>query len=114
MELTLEQFAWSWLAQRHHKGRPLSPRTVALYTGELRRDILPTLGAIPLADLKRAHVRAWYDERSGPTGPGRLTAVKCYRLLRAICTTAVEEELLAAQPCTLRGAGQEWSPERPC
>lgn len=113
MTVTVEEFAWRWMNQRHHRGRPLAPRTVALYTGQLRRDILPALGAVPLAELSRAQVRGWYDERCGASGPGRLSAAKCYRLLRAICATAVEEELLDASPCTLRGAGDEWSPERP-
>lgn len=113
MELTLAAYADVWLATRRTRGRPLAPRTVALYRWQLDREIGPGLGAVPLAALTRAQVRAWYDERSGPAGPGRLTTAKCYRLLRAICATAVEEGLLPATPCTLRGAGDEWSPERP-
>jgi integrase len=42
-----------------------------------------------------------------------MTAAKCYRLLRAMLASAVEQELLPATPCTLKGAGDEWSPERP-
>jgi integrase len=44
---------------------------------------------------------------TGPKGPGQLTTAKCYRLLKAICATAARDELITANPCTIRGAGQE-------
>lgn len=41
-------------------------------------------------------------------------AAKSYRLLRAILTTAVEEDkILPRNPCRVRGAGEEHAPERP-
>jgi len=58
-------------------------------------------------------VRSWHARLSGDDGPGAITAAKCYRLLRTICGTAVAEEQLARTPCTIKGAGQERSPERP-
>src|SRR3546814_23229 len=45
-------------------------------------------------------------------GPGASTAAKCYRLLRAILNTAVDDGLLASNPCTIRGAGAENTTER--
>lgn len=56
-------------------------------------------------------MRAWYDGLV--EARGQQVAAKSYRLLRAILATAVEDELLVATPCTLRGAADEWSPERP-
>jgi integrase len=44
------------------------------------------------------------------SGIGR---AKCYRLLHAIMESAVRDELIARNPCTIHGAGQEHSPERP-
>ena len=42
------------------------------------------------------------------------TAAKTYRLLRAIMTTAVEEDkILPRNPCRVRGAGEEHAEERP-
>jgi integrase len=42
------------------------------------------------------------------------TAAKAYRLLRSILTTAVEEDkILPRNPCRVRGAGTEQTPERP-
>jgi integrase len=41
-------------------------------------------------------------------------AAKAYRLLRAVLTTAVEEDnILPRNPCRIRGAGDEEAPERP-
>ncbi len=45
--------------------------------------------------------------------PGPVTVAKAYRLLRSILNDAVEDGLLARNPCTIRGAGVERSPERP-
>ena len=38
---------------------------------------------------------------------------KCYRLLRTICETAYSDELISRNPCNLKGASVERSPERP-
>jgi len=84
-----------------------------LYATELRLHILPVLGATRLARLTTAKVRAWYADLRGPDGPGASTAAKCYRLLRSILTTAVEDGLIPANPCTIKGAGIEPADERP-
>jgi len=107
----LGDFAHRWLVRRRVRGRPLAPQTVAHYRVLLRLHILPALGAVPLAAITRAQVRAWYDDLQD--NRSALTAAKSYRLLRAMLVTAVEEGLLTATPCTLRGAGEEWTPERP-
>jgi len=57
-------------------------------------------------------VRRWHADLVS-RGPGLSTAAKCYRLLRAILNTAVEDHHLVANPCTIRGAGTESAPERP-
>ena len=45
--------------------------------------------------------------------PGPVTVAKAYRLLRTICETAVSDEMIARNPCNLKGAAVEHSPERP-
>jgi integrase len=112
VEHTLASYAEQWLRTRRVRGRPLAPRTVGLYRWQLQRHILPVLGSTRLEELTRAQVRAWYAAVRDD-GPGQLTAAKCYRLLRAICAAAVEDEVLTVTPCTLKGAGDESSPERP-
>lgn len=110
---SLKVYAEHWIETRLVRGRPLAPRTAELYRAQLKNHILPALGLTPLRQLEASAVRAWYGKLSGPSGPGQVTAAKCYRLLRAICTTAVDDNLIARSPCSIRGAGQERSGERP-
>ncbi|MEA2901695.1 MAG: hypothetical protein QOH36_1582 [Actinomycetota bacterium] len=110
--LTLADYSSQWLESRlTSKGARLRPRVRELYEGQLRCHILPTLGRAPLAKLRPTTVRSWYTALVD-NGPSAITAAKCYRLLRAILNTAVEDGLLAVNPCTIRGAGAERSPER--
>ncbi|GAA4301683.1 hypothetical protein GCM10023162_03020 [Klenkia terrae] len=109
----LQVYAEHWVETRLVRGRPLAPRTAELYRAQLKNHIVPSLGSTPLRQLEASSVRAWYGKLSGPAGPGQVTAAKCYRLLRAICTTAVDDNLIARNPCSIRGAGQERSSERP-
>jgi integrase len=92
-------------------GAPLRPRVRELYEGQLRLHILPTLGTVPLDRLQPATIRKWYGALL-EDGPGASTTAKCYRLLHAILNTAVEDGLIATNPCTIRGAGAERAAER--
>ena len=112
-DMTLADYADEWLANRRVRGRPLAPRTRELYAGLLRRHINPHLGQVELRRLDVAAVRRWHAEVTGPDGTGAVTAAKAYRLLHAICATAVTDEEMARNPCVLPGAGIEHSPERP-
>ena len=95
--VTLESFAEAWLGSR-----TLTPRTHALYRSLLDRFILPELGEMPLKDLSPAVVRAWHAKVT----PNRPTQrAHAYSLLRAICSTAVMDEVLVANPCRVAGAG---------
>lgn len=107
-EVILRDYATSWLAQR-----PLRPRTVELYQGLLDRYIIPGLGRIALGDLSPREVRSWHVALLKRGTPGPVTVAKAYRLLRTICETALSDELIARNPCNLRGASVEHSPERP-
>ncbi|HEV2810070.1 MAG TPA: tyrosine-type recombinase/integrase [Acidimicrobiales bacterium] len=107
-KVTVADYAAHWL-----DGRPtLRPRTVAEYRGVLDRHVLPSLGAVELGRLDVATVRAWHAKllRAGVGAP---TVARSYRVLRAICATAVEDSIILANPCSVKGAGQDHSPERP-
>jgi integrase len=106
---TLERYADSWLADR----AGLRPRTRELYAGQLRNHILPALGGLELGRITPAQVRQWHAQLSSSDVIGSVTTAKCYRLLRTILATAVEDELISRNPCVLQGAGAERSPERP-
>jgi integrase len=110
---TLATYAERWLTVRRAKGRPLAPRTVALYRHELDRHILPTLGAVQLRHLDATAVRARWAAMTGSAGPGAVTSAKCYRLLHAIMQTAVTDEEVVRNPCAIAGAGIEPTSERP-
>src|SRR5215831_14192806 len=46
-------------------------------------------------------------------GTSAVTVAKAYRLLKAILTTAADDGVIRRNPCRIKGAGQEKSPERP-
>jgi integrase len=50
--------------------------------------------------------------RSGPDGTP-VTAAKAYRLLKSIMATAVDDGLIRRNPCRIKGASVEKSPDRP-
>lgn len=111
---TLAEYAPEWLDSRlTSRGETLRPRTRELYDNELELHILPTFGGVPLAKITTAHVRNWSAGMRGPDGPGACTAAKCYRLLRTIMGTAVEDGLVIINPCTIKGAGTEPTSKRP-
>jgi len=107
--VTLERYGRQWLALR----TDLRPRTRELYAGLLKLHLLPALGSHEIGRITPSIVRSWYSELNGDGGPGHATAARCYRLLRTIMNTAVTDELVVKNPCQVKGAGAERSPERP-
>lgn len=111
-KVTLRTYSAQWLESRvTNTGARLRPRVRELYEGQLRLHILPNLGDMPLGQLRTAVVRSWYTTMI-KSGPGASTTAKCYRLLRAILNTAIDDGMLAVNPCTIRGAGAEQAAER--
>lgn len=109
-EITFADYVVDWFEMK----RPhISVNTYRLYASELRCHIVPALGAYPLVALTPSVIRAWHSEMVDANRPGPVTVAKVYRLLRSILTTAVEDEILLRNPCIVKGAGQEFSPERP-
>ena len=101
-----EDYSWRWLEDRLN----LRPRTRELYTSQLNRHLVPAFGHLELVQITTAKVRTWH---AGIAKTKPVTAAKCYRLLRTIMATAVEDQMLVANPCAIKLAGQERSPERP-
>jgi integrase len=103
----LREYAKAWLEERQ-----LSPTTYERYGYVLRLHILPTLGSYAVADITEPEVRRW---RKGllDAGTGNATAAKSYRTLRAILNTAVDDGLIRRNPCRIKGAGDDKTPERP-
>lgn len=96
--ITLEKYADRWIEQRQ-----LRPRTKQLYKSMLDRLILPDLGDIKLVKLTPARIREWHADL-GNAHPTR--NAHAYALLHAIFATAVQDEVLDANPCRIRAAMQ--------
>lgn len=95
---TLAEYASVWLAQRAVK-----PKTRADYSQMLRDHILPELGELPLRSISPDRVREWF----GPLCPAHPGArAQTYGLLKSICGTACDDDLIESNPCRIRGAGQ--------
>lgn len=122
---TVEEYVHRWITE--HPSAKSS--TKEMYLGLLRTCIGPTLGHIRLVQLTPDRVRRWHYElgerlasdaaarraallaRGKDVSPvsvkdGRARQAQAYRVLRAAMATAVLDDLIDAQPCRVRGAGQ--------
>ncbi|WP_405152199.1 site-specific integrase [Sphaerisporangium sp. NBC_01403] len=102
------KYAGDWIGERPN----LRPRTVELYEYLFRVHLKPMFGDKPLSDIKDPQVRRWRKSLLD-RGVSAVTVAKAYRLLKAVLTTAVDDQLIRRNPCRIKGAGQEKSAERP-
>lgn len=95
-----KSYAEAWIMNRD-----LEVRSREQYEQLLRNHIVPTFGDTPVEDIAATSVRVWHAElakkKVGPTA-----RANAYGLLRAIMHTAVADDVMAANPCRVRGAGQ--------
>lgn len=101
--VTFAEYAAAWLAGRHVAGRPIKARTREHYASILEAHLLPAFGAELLPAISPGDVRAWHATTlvDRPTMRGH-----AYSLLRTIFTSAVNDELVEANPCRIVGAGR--------
>jgi 8-oxo-dGTP pyrophosphatase MutT (NUDIX family) len=108
-KVKLADYGSAWITERPG----LRPRTMDLYQWLLRKHIQPHLGGVHVGRLSTRQVREWRATLLA-NGVSVSVTAKAYRLLRAIMTTAVEnDKLLPRNPCRIRGAGTEDAAERP-
>ncbi|MFD4240178.1 tyrosine-type recombinase/integrase [Streptomyces sp. NPDC058525] len=105
-EVLFAEYARRWIDERG-----IAPTTDELYRRLLRIHLEPAFGSQYVNTISPAKVRTWRAERR--TATGATTTAKSYRLLKAIMQTAVEDELIRRNPCSIRGAGREDADERP-
>jgi integrase len=98
----------TWIEERPG----LRPKTIELYRYLLRQHLLPTFGVMLVADIRESHVWRWRKERLDAE-VSAVTVAKAYRLLKAILNTAADDGLIRRNPCRIKGASVENSPERP-
>jgi integrase len=106
--VNFDKYAAAWIEERPG----LRAKTIELYRYLLRYHLSPTFGAKTVADIKEAHVRRWRKELLGG-GASSVTTAKAYRLLKAVLNTAADDGLIRRNPCRIKGAATEQSPERP-
>ena len=97
--ITLRRYADAWLTSRG-----LEDTTREHYAQLLRDHVDPAFGDLAVTLIAPASVRAWHAELAKSTGP--TARAHAYGLLRTIMNTAVADELITANPCRVRGAGQ--------
>lgn len=96
--ITVRAYADKWIEQRQ-----LRPRTRQHYESMLERLILPDLGDVKMVALTPARIREWHAGL-GSSHPTR--NAHAYALIHALCSTAVQDEVLDANPCRIRAAMQ--------
>ena len=93
------------------RDRKLADRTRERHAQVVPMHIKQHLGEVPLSEISTARVRAWRADLLA-SGVGEPTVVKAYQILRAILTTAVDDELIRRNPCRVKGADRYDVPER--
>jgi integrase len=101
-------YAATWIDERPG----LRPKSVKNYSGLLRCQVAPYLATVTVGELTLPRVRRWRMKLLD-AGTSPITTAKAYRFLRAVMATAVDDGLIKRNPCRIKGAGTENSPERP-
>jgi integrase len=120
---TLGAYGLKWIEER-----PLKNTSRIRYLEDWNNHIAPRLGQLLLDDLTPDVVRTWYSQlgtdlsaklatkhkvSTATRQDGTSTVARCYRILRAIMNTAVEDELIATSPCRIKNGGTYRNTERP-
>jgi integrase len=93
-QTTLAEFASGWLAQRK---ADLRPGSWALYDATIRQYLMPALGRFKLAELRSAHIQAFYDGLvKNETGPYVILSSR--KVLGTILNQAVRLALIPSNP----------------
>ncbi|WP_235677061.1 tyrosine-type recombinase/integrase [Mycolicibacterium porcinum] len=102
-QLTFGAYATGWIAGRQVAGRPIKTRTREHYQAILDDHLTEAFGQRQIAAITPKDVRDWY----AATLSGKPTMRShAYSLLRTIMGSAVNDELIDANPCRITGAGR--------
>lgn len=120
---TLGDYGLRWIEER-----PLKDTSRIRYLEDWNNHISPRLGDLPLDQITPDVVRTWYSQlgtdlaaklatknkvSTATRQDGTSTVARCYRILRAIMNTAVEDELIPSSPCRIKNGGTYRNAERP-
>lgn len=102
-QVTFGVYAAGWLAGRQVAGRAIKDRTREHYQAILDDHLVPTFGARHLSAITPKDVRDWH---AGALADRPTMRSHAYSLLRTIMASAVNDELIDANPCRITGAGR--------
>lgn len=91
--VTVAEHAKLWRAQQLHRDS-----TAARTEGSIRLHIVPTLGELPLNQVKPSHLRTWVKDRTEVLDAVTVRAV--FGVIRAMLDAAVLDKLIGSNPCT--------------
>jgi integrase len=94
--LTFAAYSEQWLRER-----ALKPKTREGYEHLLRSYLRPVFGPLTLDSITPGVVRTWW---SGLPVDKPTVRARSYALLKAVMNTAVADEVVASNPCRIRGA----------
>lgn len=96
---TVEEWAWQWF--RTYKAPRVGASQRINYETHIRLRIAPTLGALPIADVKPFQVQQLLNEARTDDGKplGAGTAAQLRYIVRAIFEQAEINGLIVASPC---------------
>lgn len=120
-KIRFEQLAMNWRASRPS----LRESTAASAGSYIATHLRPYFGGMRAQDITPDEVRRWHAWASSqPKWPDHKdpkkrtikrspnTIAKAYRLLKSIMEVAVDDEIIARNPCRLRGASTDRTPEQ--
>ena len=108
--------------------RQLKPQSRLAYLADWQNHVAPTLGKKRVGTVTPSDVRDWHAgltksladrmaaiewTSTGSRRDGAATVARCYRILRMVLNTAVDDGLLDSNPCKITGAGNYRKPTRP-
>ena len=85
-------YARTWLEAQPHR-----PGTALLYERTLRLHVFPRIGDRPLGSVRRSDIQALITTSSQRLAPK--TVENHFRLVKAVFSAAVEDQLIAVNPC---------------
>lgn len=91
------RMTWAEWQEQWWPTRTVEPTTLAIDESRLRVHVLPRWADVPLRDITRQDIKAWYSELHH-AGLSKLSARKCVALLGVSLSAAVDAEVLAANP----------------
>jgi integrase len=104
--VTLAEFGSRWIRERK-----LAATTREQYELMFENQVLPHLGPLSISKVREQTIRTWHA-RLRSAGVGEASIARSYRMLHAIFATALNDQLIRRNPCSIKGASQDRTVER--